>query len=316
MEIYYKKASVIFLGCLFSVFLTATVSGQNMFRKMMDFDGDGKADFAVTRDIGGTKYWYIWQTTNGFSVFPWGIPTDENAPGDFDGDGKFDPAVYRNEFLPPNSRGYAFWVLGSQYGVHNFAFVTNNYPNSVAHQQDYNGDNQTDVAWTYGSSGDRTQFFVWFSSGGTIGLSSPGGTLIKLGDTTGDGKAENAGFNSSTGVVTIRNFATGATQTFQFGAAGDEFMPADFDGDGKGDLTIFRPSNGQWWWMRSSDNVINATTFGTTGDVPVPADYDGDGKTDIAIWRAGAQSNYWVYGSQVGIFVFSWGISGDSIVHY
>src|SRR5215216_3176196 len=104
MSIYYKNVSVIFFCGLFSVFFTSTVFGQNMFRKMMDFDGDGKADFAITRNIGGVKYWYLLQTTDGFSVVQWGIPTDENVPGDYDGDGKFDPAIYRNEFLPPNSR--------------------------------------------------------------------------------------------------------------------------------------------------------------------------------------------------------------------
>jgi hypothetical protein len=312
MGIYCKKASFIVLCFLFSVFIT-TVSGQNMFRKMMDFDGDGKADFAITRDVGGARYWYIWQTTNGYTVVPWGISTDQNAPGDYDHDGKFDPAIYRSILLTGGSRRYQFWILGSEFGSRVGDRTTNDYPNSVAYQQDYDGNGTTDISWTIE---DNARYFILFSGGASIAFNNPGGTFIKVGDVTGDGKADGAAFNTNTGMVSIRNSDTGTVQTIQFGLAGDQFMPADFDGDGIGDLAIFRPSNGQWWWIRSSDNAINAATFGTSGDVPVPADYDGDGKTDIAIWRPGAQSQYWVYGSQVGIFVFNWGISGDTVVHY
>jgi hypothetical protein len=311
----YKRVLELFFGVALLIGLNIAAFGQNMFRKMMDFDGDGKADFAVTRNIDGTKYWYIWQTTNGFRVFPWGFPTDENVAGDYDGDAKTDVAVFRKTVAPndPNLMSYSFWIAGSQVGTMLSGWAYNTYHQSVAHQQDYNGDGKTDAAWTI-DNGSR--YFLIYSSGGTIGISSPGGTLIKIGDMTGDSKAEAAACNPGSNLVSIRNSATNAVQTIQFGLAGDEFMPADFDGDGKGDLTIFRQSNGQWWWLRSSDNVVNAATFGTTGDVPVPADYDGDGKTDIAIWRAGAQSYYWVFGSQVGVFVVPWGISSDTVVRY
>jgi FG-GAP-like repeat len=319
MKIYFKKVSIIFLCGLISVFLTASVFGQNMFRKMMDFDGDGKADFAITRNVGGVKYWYILQTTNGFGVVPFGIETDENAPGDFDGDGKFDPAIYRSAVTSPGSRRYDFWILGSQSGAQNSSWTTNDYPNTVANQQDYDGDGKTDVAYTFGSSGNRSEFFTWLSGGGGNGFRGAGGTLVKLGDMTGDGKADICSFNSgsNSNVVFVKNFANlNSVQTIPFGVPGDQFVPADFDGDGKGDLTVFRQSDGSWWWLRSSDNILSAAAFGTSGDVPVPADYDGDGKTDLAIWRAGAQSYYWVYGSQVGVFVLPWGVSGDSVVHF
>ena len=77
MGIYCKKASFIVLCFLFSVFIT-TVSGQNMFRKMMDFDGDGKADFAITRDVGGARYWYIWLCAV-FSASPTDLEPDKLA---------------------------------------------------------------------------------------------------------------------------------------------------------------------------------------------------------------------------------------------
>lgn len=60
---------------LITVFIVpaSSVGAQNMFRKVNDFDGDGRADYAVTRNENGYKYWYIWQTTEGFKVKHWGL---------------------------------------------------------------------------------------------------------------------------------------------------------------------------------------------------------------------------------------------------
>ena len=316
MRSYRKKASTGFLCCLFSVFFMSTVFGQNMFRKINDFDGDGKADFVITRNVSGARYWYIWQSTNGFSVFKWWITNDQNAAGDYDGDGKTDYGVFRKESTTPGNANLSFWIYASQIGVK--LVPINNAPDRpyTVHQQDYDADGKTDPAMIHYGDNIDSYLTVLPSTGGIGWSTLHFGTYIKTGDMIGDNRADYASYNSSTNLVTRQDSPSGTRQTIQFGLAGDEFVPADFDGDGKGDLASYRPSNGQWWWMRSSDNVINATTFGTAGDVPVPADYDGDGKTDIAIWRAGAQSQYWVYGSQVGIFVFDWGISSDTAVRY
>ena len=292
---------------------------QNMFRKVNDFDGDGKADFAITRNIDGQKYWYIWQSTDGFRLSQWGISTDQNTSGDYDGDGKYDPAIFRKTVTPSNAMIYSHWVQGSQNGNFSISsFATNNLPHSYSLPQDYDGDGKTDFSRT--SYNDLSRLDIDLSTGGYAAFISPGGTLGKIGDMTGDGKADIFAYNQNTNIATIQTYVGGSEvgprRSVQFGIAGDEFVAADFDGDGKGDLTVFRPSDGTWWWMRSSDNVIQAQTFGTTGDVPVPADYDGDGKTDIAIWRSGSQSYFWVYGSQDGVFALPWGTSGDAVVTY
>ena len=114
MKIRYKRAFELFFCGLFLICLSVSAFSQNMFRKMMDFDGDGKADFAVTRDIGGSRYWYIWQTTDGFRVFQWGldIDIDENAAGDFDGDGKFDVGNYRDHLRKQEAETLSFGFTG------------------------------------------------------------------------------------------------------------------------------------------------------------------------------------------------------------
>jgi hypothetical protein len=306
-----KMFHISWAGLILAI-LVSVASAQNMFRKVNDFDGDGKADLAVTRTVGGVKIWHIWQSTNGYRALQYGYDTDENVAGDYDGDGKTDVAVFRKTLVQPGFMSYSFWIDGSQVGPMLSGWSYNAYPNSVAHHQDYNGDGKTDAAWTIN---DGARYFLVYSTGGTIGIDSTGGTLIKIGDMTGDNKADTAAYDSSN-IVRIRNSGTGTTQSVHFGAPGDQYVAADFDGDAKGDLTIFRPSDGTWWWMRSSDNVINAAAWGQNGDTPVPADYDNDGKTDLAIYRPGPQSYYWVYGSQSGVSVHAWGITNDRAVTY
>ena len=77
----YKSTYKLFFYGLFLIYLTSTASGQNMFRKINDFDGNGKADFAVTRDVGGYKYWYIWQSRDGFRFSQFGLTTDQKYAG-------------------------------------------------------------------------------------------------------------------------------------------------------------------------------------------------------------------------------------------
>ncbi len=291
---------------------------------MNDFDGDGKADFAVTRSEGGYKVWYIRQSRDGFKAFQWGVSGDLNAPGDYDGDGKTDFAIWRGQNFPDPILVPRFWIWNS--GSSNVTQV--NFDNILrvngTMQQDYNGDGKTDPAVLIGNileppgSGDTSVFGKYSGTAGTVQFGIPPYSFpIRAGDMTGDGRADSVyiSYNRNPFVVNITNIATGASSSIQFGRSEDRYVTADFDGDGIGDLAIFRTSNGDWWWIRSSDNTVQVTNWGVNGDTPVPADYDGDGKTDVAIWRPGSgQAYYWVYGSQNGISVIPWGLSTDTIV--
>jgi hypothetical protein len=290
-----------------------------MFRKVSDFDGDGRADFAVIRDEFGSKIWYVWQSTSGFKVIHWGTGFDISAAGDYNADGVTDFAIYRDtSTFPPL---YAFHILESGtniYTIKSFSALSN-FGSRIVHQ-DYNGDGRVDAALNLGEFGLTTQLHVQYSgtAGSGFATSIPSrGVPVRLGDLDGDGIADIAHYNVDTFLITVRNSTNGGIHIFQFGIQGDRHVMADFDGDGVGELAVFRPSTGVWWWIRSSDGQVNAAKWGSSGDTPVPADYDGDGKTDLAVWRPGApQATFWVFGSQNGLMVVPWGLGNDRVTSF
>ncbi|MBC7909128.1 MAG: VCBS repeat-containing protein [Pyrinomonadaceae bacterium] len=82
---------------------------------------------------------------------------------------------------------------------------------------------------------------------------------------------------------------TGASNTYQWGANGDFFVPSDYDGDNKTDLAVWRASTGTWYILQSLTSTVRTANFGAAGDNPtVVGDYDGDGKSDLAVYRPGA----------------------------
>ncbi|MBV9242805.1 MAG: VCBS repeat-containing protein [Acidobacteria bacterium] len=130
-----------------------------------DYNGDGKADFAVARDNGGAitiwvKYGDGTATPNaGGQTDRWGLDTDYYVPGDYDGDGKTDDAIVRD-----NGTNLEWWVRWSSDGsIHRTVWgVSGDLTNAV--QGDYDGDGKTDVAiWR---RSDAT-FYVISSQTGT-----------------------------------------------------------------------------------------------------------------------------------------------------
>jgi subtilisin-like proprotein convertase family protein len=69
---------------------------------VVDFNGDGKTDFALTRNTGGGASgqltWFVQLNGGSQQGAQWGIASDSLAPGDFDGDNKTDYAVWRFTF--------------------------------------------------------------------------------------------------------------------------------------------------------------------------------------------------------------------------
>jgi hypothetical protein len=299
----------------------------------LDFNGDGKTDYAVVRNIGsianGQVRWFI--NLNGTATTyasDWGLAFDTFVPADYDGDQKTDLAVWRPVSIGAPSGNAFFYILQSQSNtvrIEDFG-QSRDDPTVVG---DYDGDGRADVAvYRAGANaGDQSFWFYRTTAGGAVNYVPWGSGNSFLapkdipapGDYDGDGKNDFVIVrNSGVGLSTYwLNQTTAGISTKVFGRLSDVVVPGDYDGDGKTDLAIARDVSGalHWWYLRSSDSQAVQTVFGaSTTDRLTPGDYDGDGKTDIAIWRQSATpgaSAFWVKSTFSGVSGIPFGQSGD-----
>jgi uncharacterized delta-60 repeat protein len=264
-----------------------------------DFDGDGRADFMVTRP--SDFNWYLLTNwTYNYTAVHLGSPGDKVVPADYDGDGKTDIATWRP------STGEWSWQSSLTGAVSSRTLGTNG---DTPVPSDTDGSGKADfVVVTPGG--------LWkgidVATGNVIvsyQFSSPGDQPV-AGDFDGDGKFDLAYFRPSNGTWYYNRSSIGVqTVLIPWGIAGDIPAPADYDGDGITDAAVFRPSEGNWYVRRSSAGPL-FLHFGATGDKPVPADYDGDGKADIAVFRP--SDGYWYQLPTTGGYTgLPWGIGSD-----
>jgi hypothetical protein len=288
----------------------------------LDFNGDGKTDFVVTRDTAGLRTWYI--LYNGGTTFDaprWGLDTDENTPADYDGDGKTDIAIWRGG-PPTQSNFYILQSSNNTVRIENFG-QGGDVPKVVG---DYDGDGKADVAVYRDGGAPGVQSYFFFRGS----LNNPGGNITYVpwgisgdvptsGDFDGDGKGDFAIRRSDggNGVFYILR-STGGFDVTYFGLTTDAIIPGDFDGDGKTDLTAARPVGtiGNFFWRNSSTGTISGPIVGANPmtDSLVCGDYDGDGKMDIAVWRS-TDGTFYVRSTASGTWSYApWGTAGDRAV--
>jgi hypothetical protein len=303
--------------------INVTTTGTNLkLRTNVDFSGDNKADYVVTRPVAGNLQWWIFN--NGGSPqgpTTWGLSSDQQVVGDFDGDQKVDIAVWR-------STDGTFYILNSASStirVDTFGQAGDD-PSVVA---DYNGDGRSDVAvyragatiadpsnWYY-----KTAMNVVYNQV-TWGM---GGDRPVIGDYDGDLRSDftvrrNVGLNSTF----FQLYATGAISSEVFGPpAGpgqSTEVPGDYDGDGRTDLAIVRAAGDIIMWDYRPSSTGGATVSDAWGrlslnDQLVPGDYTGDGKSDYAVWRPGSPGVFYVMTPITRqITLTQWGITGDEAV--
>ncbi|MGB7921971.1 MAG: M36 family metallopeptidase [Pyrinomonadaceae bacterium] len=231
-----------------------------------DYDGDGKADFAVFRN----GIWYVSTNAGPSITFSWGSSGDIPAPGDFDNDGKADPAVYR----PTQGAQQGLWyVLKSSSNYTAFDVVQWGLSGDKPVVGDYNGDGKDDYA-VIRRAGGAMFWHIAFNGGGTASASwgLDTGDIAVPGDYDDDGKNDLAVFRPSDGNWYIVK-STGGSIGPHWGAAGDIPVPADYDGDGQTDLGVYRPSDTTWYTLRSTAGV-SINPHGGPGTAPVPSCYN------------------------------------------
>ncbi len=296
---------------------------------IVDFDGNGKTDFAVVRNtgggVGGQITWYIGLNGPGTTyASQWGISGDTFLPVDFDGDNKSDIAVWRSG-APTVA---AFYILQSQTNTLRIELFgqTGDDPSVVS---DYDGDGKADPA-VYRAGASAGLQSTWYYRGS---LNNPSGNVTFVpwgqngdfpapGDYDGDGKGDFV-IQRNNGGGQARFWLLQTTAGFDsvvFGTPTDVIVPGDYDGDGKTDIATARASGGNliWFVRPSTTGVVSGTPYATFGasatDFFAQGDYDGDGKTDVGIWRASATpgaSTFWVLGTTSGAFSVPFGANGD-----
>ena len=229
-----------------------------------DYDGDGRTDIAVWRELpSGEAAFYILESSTNVVRTEWfgktgDIPT---VVGDWDGDRKADLAVFRNSAFDGQSY---FFYLGSwnnpKKSVTSLAWGT---AGDVPQSGDFDGDGLADTAVF------RPSDNVWYiqqSSDNQIIYKQWGLATDKFvpSDYDGDGKTDLAVFRD--GVWYLQQ-TTNGVQTIEFGVADDEPVTADYDGDGKSDLGVYR--DGMWYLQQSRDGFVSVK-FGVPSDQAIP----------------------------------------------
>ncbi len=334
---------------LFS-FSTALAQGQTTPRKtVVDFNGDGKTDFAVLRpsaNAPGAQYTW-WIQNNGatdFTAAPLGLRAiDVPVPADYDGDGRSDIAVFRFQNTGAggsNADAGNWYILESstnQIRIEKFGQAGDN----ATVVDDYDGDGKADLAVyriNTAAQGAGQAYFLYRGS-----LNNPAGNITYvpwgmrygsqseqaddhyMGDCDAEGRADFAVQRhldiTATSSNTPAEFhiltATGNYSIQYFGWKSDRVVPGDYDGDGKTDLCVVRgfnisPSQITWYIRYSGGAADDAIPFGQGSNFNFSqGDYDGDGKTDIALFVA-SRGEFWYRSSANAntATAYRWGNAG------
>jgi hypothetical protein len=86
------------------------VTDRTFFFFPIDFDGDGKQDIYVHRNVNGQRVFFVRRSSDGqMYTLPWGAANWNIQFGDYDGDGKTDPAL--RETIPGGNNGTTRWHI-------------------------------------------------------------------------------------------------------------------------------------------------------------------------------------------------------------
>lgn len=202
--------------------------------------------------------------------------------------------------------------------------------------EDYDGDGRDDLAVWRPDAPGAAAFYIYQSATNTLRtdfFGQEGDYPAIVGDYDGDNKADPATFRcpESTPGQCYFFYRGSLTPTainyvpWGFGAGDDVLaVPGDYDGDGKYDFCVqrIRPgttNDGQFILLKSNGFSVEFINWGSATDFVVPGDYDGDGRFDFCVSRTEtlggvqAQSNYILErdGGGTEASPIRWGLAGD-----
>ncbi len=301
------------------------IRGQIQRRRstVVDFDGDGKTDYAVGRNnVADNRIdWYIANSGSGFSLsaYQMGVSSEFSVirmvPCDFDGDGKDDFSVYRNLASP----GAGFLIFNSANSTVTFEqFGTTGDDPRVA--GDYDGDGRCDPAvyrsgaqsnWFYRGSLNNPSANVTFVPWGTTG------DFPNPGDFDGDGKYDF--LMQRGGTWHLLNSSNLSYSQIYLGTGSFFGNPGDFDGDGKTDVgaSVSEGSNLAWYYASSlnptQNPFVTRQPWGPiTGRIRAQGDYNGDGKTEYGVFLTASGEHWSISADGTNPTAFKWGITNDA----
>lgn len=312
-------------GAISAASLTITTGALPQQQHVVDFNGDGRTDFSVARNVTNNIVWYnydgVTPLPGGFSYQYFGLPaSDYLVPEDYDGDNKTDIAVWREA-----AAGVAaFYILQSSNGtVRTEPFgMTGDDPAVVG---DYDGDNKADPTVyrcpPFSGSDGQCYFYYKASSNGALGVvpfgfGVDGDFFPYVGDFDGDGRNDYCIQRANPSNPTQGQFvllkSSGGSEFIDWGTSSDFLIPGDYDGDGRTDICVRRTIGGfRYYFVLTRTGAVIQQQWGITGDSSTPGDYDGDGKTDFAVWRGSTtpgQSAFYILNSGSGsVRGFQWG---------
>ncbi len=271
-------------------------SYRNSSAKILDFNNDGKTDFALFNVSGSPTKWKVYgddeyrQTYGSGSQIP--------VPADYDGDGRTDEAVWD----PADFNWHITTAADVAWGT------TNDIPVPA----DYDGNGIDDVAVWRPSNGN---WYIKNQTTITYGVSTD---IPAPADYTGDGNADAAVLRPASGGNNNKFYIKNNT-TIDFGTTDLTIpVPGDFDGDGDSDIAAYSKVTGKWTikGLNGYSSTINANVIVSfsSSDIPCAGDFLELDKSQAAIYRPSTGTLYVYNNGSVTTMVIS-SVSGFKLLN-